>query len=101
MFTIKKLRQSGYKVRVLHKRNKTHIMNVNHVDANTTIVIPYKTLVSPRGGETNIEITTPDGEISVFGVAHCSPSDNFCRNIGNEIALGRAVEQLKEMGVSV
>lgn len=81
--TIKTLRQSGYKVRVIHTRNYDKINRLGGVY--------YE--VSARGGRTRIEITTPEG-IDVWGEAICSNEDNWNRKIGNSIAVGRALQKI-------
>jgi len=50
--------------------------------------------VSARGGKTRIEVRTPSGE-ELVGEAVCSKEDNWNRKMGNEIALGRALQTLK------
>lgn len=84
-YTIKQLRQKGYKVRVLHFRNLHKKKRLNG-DSNE---------ISARGGSTTIEITTPCKQFTTVGKAVCSLEDNFNRRVGNEIALGRAIEHLK------
>jgi hypothetical protein len=84
-YTIKYLRQKGYKVRVMHTRHFHEKKRLNGSSKE----------VSARGGSTTIEITTPDKEHNVFGKSVCSLEDNFNRRVGNEIALGRAIEILK------
>jgi hypothetical protein len=76
---IHELRKAGYKVRVLHGR-------LSGRDGR----------ISPRGGFTAIELTTPDGKTSVAATAECSLKETFNRKIGNNIALGRAIKKLKE-----
>ena len=85
--TIKTLRQSGYKVRVIHAR----------------VYKPFKKIsgtyyeMSARGGSTTVQITTPDKQYNVEGVAECSDKDNFSKKTGNFIAVGRALKQLTEI----
>ena len=88
-YTIKQLRQKGYKVRVMHAR---HYIPVKKIQG-------YYEELSAKGGSTTIELTTPDKQNNVFGKSVCSQEDNFNRRVGNAIALGRAVEQLKIKGV--
>lgn len=76
MNTVKQLRQSGYKVRVFHIRKK---------NAGSPV---------PRGGLTHIEITLPNGE-NVVGEAKCAEIDNYNKKIGVQIALGRALKNVK------
>ena len=84
MNTIAQLRRSGYKVRVLHSRPKMAIQKIGGV----------MTEYNPKGGKTTIEITTPDGRDAV-GFAECSTKDSWNRRLGNQIALGRAIEKLR------
>lgn len=84
-YTIKYLRQKGYKVRVIHAR---HLQEKKKIGG-------FFHEISARGGSTTIEVTTPDKQHNVFGKSVCSLEDNFNRRVGNEIALGRAIEELK------
>jgi len=90
-FTIRQLRRSGFKVRVLHRRQR---MTVKKLDGNY-----FEN--SAKGGTTTIEITTPDKQIDVGGVAICSNEDNYSRKVGNAIALGRAIGMLPPEQVSL
>jgi hypothetical protein len=85
--TIQSLRQAGFKVRVLHTRNKQSTQHLGFGSRN---------ILSGKGGATKIEITTPDTETTVAGVAKCSDKDSFNRKLGNEIALGRALAKLNK-----
>jgi len=85
--TIKHLRQKGYKVRVMHTRDTKTVQKFSG---------PIQE-VSNFGGSTKIELTTPDMEVTVAGEAVCSEEDNFNRRFGNEIALGRAISNLKKL----
>ena len=88
--SIKNLRQSGWKVRVLHQRN--HFLR-NKLDGASTEV-------AARGGQTEIQLTSPDKKINVSAKAVCSEEDNFSRKTGNAIALGRAWSLvLKSLGI--
>ena len=78
--SIKNLRQSGWKVRVLHQRN---YFLKNRLDGNSSEV-------AAKGGQTEIQLTSPDGQVNASGKAICSEDDNFNRKVGNTIALGRA-----------
>jgi hypothetical protein len=88
MINIKQLRQAGYKVRVLHKRNYNTIQRLGG----------YSKEIAPKGGETFIEITTPDKIMTIAGASICSDKDLFNRRTGNEIALGRAIKVMENMG---
>lgn len=83
--TIKQLRQSGYKVRVLHSR---YFKTIQKIDGAIQEVLP-------KGGSTKIEVTTPDKSSTVIGESSCSKEDLFNRKVGNSIALGRALKQLE------
>jgi hypothetical protein len=87
MKTIKELRQTGYKVRVNHERNHKTIHKINGT----------QTVVDARGGKTTIEVTTPNKAQTVVGQAVCSEEDNFNHKIGNQIALGRALQQFVDL----
>jgi len=86
-FTIRQLRRAGFKVRVLHTRHYDTV-GINRLSG------PVSRL-SCKGGRTRIQITTPDKEIDVEGVAECSLQDSFNRKVGNSIALGRAIQELQ------
>lgn len=86
-YTIKKLRQSGYKVRVLHSRRHK----------NTPTIDGSRMELLANGGSTVIEMTTPNKQYTVRGEAICSLEDNFNRRVGNEIALGRALVELRKI----
>jgi len=77
--TIEFLRKAGWKVRVMHSRPVLKCGNFG------------------RGGETKIEITSPDGNLNTFGISYCAEEDNYNRKIGNEIALGRAWKHAVEL----
>lgn len=85
--TIQSLRQAGFKVRVLHTRN---------TQATQQLGFGSRNILSGKGGSTKIEITTPDEQTTVVGIAQCSDKDSFNRKLGNEIALGRALAKLNK-----
>lgn len=85
--TIKQLRQSGYKVRVIHTRNTDKQQRIDGIAE----------VISNFGGHTKIEVTTPDMSKSAIGEARCSDKENFNKHVGNSIALGRALVQLEKM----
>jgi hypothetical protein len=91
MTNIKQLRQAGYKVRVLHKRNYNTIQRLGG----------YSKEVAPKGGETYIEITTPDKRLTTAGASLCSDKDLFNRRTGNIIALGRAIKEMEDRGHTI
>lgn len=91
MITIKHLRQSGYKVRVFHKRNYDTIQRIGGISKQ----------LSPKGGETYITITTPCKSFTQAGASICSDKDLFNRRTGNDIALGRAIKSLHSKGYMI
>ena len=82
--SIAQLRQTGYKVRVLHNRPVNYLQKI---DGSVKVF-------SPKGGTTTIEITTPDGSKTSSGTSRCSDQDSWNRKMGNQIALGRALAKL-------
>lgn len=84
--TIKQLRQAGYKVRVHHKRP---IQTTQRIDG-------ISSQYSPKGGTTIIQITSPNFQYDVEGIAICSEKDSWNRKMGNSIALGRALNKLNQ-----
>lgn len=81
--TVKELRQSGYKIKVIHYR-----LYVDKFDYNEGI--------SAKGGRTELLLMSPEG-IQIKAEAKCSPKDNYCRKTGVAIALGRAVKSIKSL----
>jgi hypothetical protein len=71
--TVDGLRDLGYKVRVMHYRNR---------DENNC----YET----KGGRTVVTITDNHNHTS-SGVAICSSEDTFSKKLGVRIAIGRAL----------
>jgi len=84
--SIKELRQTGYKVRVMHERDSIKIQTINGI----------RNFYNARGGSTTIQITTPTG-ITIEGKSRCSEKENFCRKTGNRIAMERAFEKLNKI----
>ena len=71
--TVHDLRKAGYKVRVLHFRNQ---------DDRSLYA------VHPKGGETVVQVTTPEG-FNYESSARCSDKDLYNKRIGVKVALGR------------
>jgi hypothetical protein len=85
--SIKNLRRSGWKVRVLHQRNYFLRDRFNGTSSE----------VSAKGGITEIQLTSPDKQINVSGKAVCSEKENYSRKVGNAIALGRAWSEVEKI----
>jgi hypothetical protein len=83
---VEQLRKSGYKVRVIHSRRGKTMQRMDGGVVQT---------LSERGGQTIVQVRTPDGE-ELEGVAVCSTKDNFNRRLGVKIALGRALTRSLE-----
>ena len=92
MKTIYQLRKEGYKIRVTISRYYKNGIFASNFEARQ---IGHDTkYLSGKGGKTMIELTTPNGK-TLTGESYCSKNDNFCRKIGNSIALGRILKQLE------
>src|SRR3954467_14295523 len=103
MKTVQQLRHEGNKVRVVHRR--WYI--TNELKPDYLLLSKYELaefilnnpacpeIFGPEslGGETYIELTTPNNK-TVVGLAECSLYDNFNRRLGVTKALGRCVAQL-------
>jgi hypothetical protein len=83
--TIQELRKNGYKVRVIHRG----LMDKDDALVNTVIIANDG---SPS--VTQIDVTTPDGR-DVTGYAYRAWGDPYNRKMGNTIALGRALKELR------
>jgi hypothetical protein len=59
--------------------------------ANT--IRAHKGIFTPRGGKTEVTVILPDKRTAT-GIAHCMTIDTFNKNIGRQIALGRALFEL-------
>ena len=85
--TIQELKSRGYSVAVRHLRYPVSSrvkMDFNLYPQSKMTVHP-----SPRGGQTEVSLMSPDGK-KAFGVARCNLVDNFNRRLGVRKALGRA-----------
>lgn len=98
---IANLRAKGYLVNVRHLRaiNYVHPLPLMTSYRAKREVMPEThlrpSMFSPRGGRTEVEIVR-DGSIIAFGVTNCSPRDNYCKAVGLQIALGRALKEFIE-----
>ncbi len=82
--TVKELRQSGYKIKIIHFREKGFI-------EHGWCDVPYPLA---KGGRTELLLMSPEG-IQIKAEAKCSGKDNYCRKVGVAIALGRALKNLE------
>lgn len=93
--TVQQLRNTGYKVRVLHNRLYSGYYKwENGMSAieESKIIQPKikKILLEPdaKGGSTQVVIDSPNGE-HFEGHAICSKKENYNKKLGVKIALGR------------
>jgi len=101
--TVKELRQNGVKVRVMHRRYCAYDYNLFSFKElrNEKDKFLYSgqgldgPLRSPKGGETIVELTYPNGK-NVRGVALCSLKDQFNRKVGLNMAIFRALAKLND-----
>lgn len=79
----------GKIARVLHER--TYLVREGEDDE-----------LLPWGGRTTVEIFADEKAVEplAVGVAECSEFDNYNRKIGRNIALGRALKQIRVKGES-
>ena len=82
--TVQSLRQSGFKVRVIHRLS-------NNTDCEYVNIERLANDGSPN--VTEIEVTTPDKTKSCFGFAYRAKGDQYHRKLGNTIALNRVMAQ--------
>lgn len=89
--TVEQLKNDGYKVHF------THVRRFEIGDSGFFIEAPRGAMGSKQpnahGGGTICEVFLGDALIA-SGESYCSERDNFCRKIGRDIALGRAVAEL-------
>ena len=102
--TIDEARAQGWRIRVRHERPVVpgacspsgwelgDDRLLTRAELNETGLGPSAWL--PAGGRTAVRVETSDGCVAE-GVAECSPRDNYCRRLGREIALGRALKELE------
>jgi peptidyl-tRNA hydrolase len=57
--------------------------------------------VCAKGGNTEIQLTSPDKTINVSGKSVCSEKENYNRKVGNSIALGRAWKEYEALSDSL
>ena len=86
--TVQQLRNTGYKVRVLHNRlyNGYQKWQVGSRDRAAFSGMPIEP--DSKGGSTEVVIDSPDGK-HFHGVAICSKKENYNKKLGVKIALGR------------
>lgn len=87
--TVKELRQSGYKVKILHIRPLPDLLHPPERNTNANFE-----MFCPKGGRTELLLMSPEG-IQIKAEAKCSPKDNYCRKTGVAISLGRALKELE------
>lgn len=87
------LKEAGWEVRITHLRRSNLEEGVGLATKKT---IKQNGLTPhPRGGITAVTIAHEERGIIVQGLARCSERDNYSRKLGRNIALGRALKQLR------
>lgn len=86
--TVQSLRQSGHKVRVIHRL----------FDESKDADCPNPWNLSDDGqpNVTQIDVTMSDGR-EATGFSYRCTGDQYHRKLGNDIALGRAMKQIYKM----
>jgi hypothetical protein len=98
---ITKLKLMGFKVFVSHRRwidGQPVPAAKDIAPAHTAFKIKRTGFrPAPKGGATIVRITDADGAELASATAYCSLGDNFNRQRGTQIALGRAVKELAQL----
>lgn len=91
--TVEQLRKWGFKVRVNHSRYPMSNPGVLFTifEFNQMKARGEKIEFTTKGGQTILEVTTPDGA-QYHGEAKCSTQDNFCYKAGVALALSRLIK---------
>lgn len=102
--TVHSLRKAGNKVMVLHKRRyfdpvnrRWELLTQYQRDLSA---IPSFVTAEPRGGVTEIRLTTPSG-VDIVAESRCSKNEGYNKALGVQIALGRALNELNFRDVSI
>ena len=86
---VHELRKQGYKVRIKHFRKYYNIKDQKtRGEYERDTIYKYSAYVLAKGGETRVELTSPNGQEFV-GIAKCSKKENYNRRKGVTIAFGR------------
>lgn len=106
MTTIAELRRSKNKVKVIHRRwystdqRKPEYFLFSRHELEEFLLnnqqCPLDTEADPRGGTTEVIITTPDN-ITGYGYAECSLKDNYNRKMGVIKAMYRALKDIDDI----
>jgi len=104
MITIHSLRKAGNKVMVLHKRRYFNPVNrrwelLTQYQRDLS-AIPSFVTADPRGGVTEIRLTTTTG-VDIVAESRCSKSEGYNKALGVKIALGRVLNEANQRTVSV
>lgn len=82
---------SATKIQTAHLRRYAGYFEEMSVGAFKALCPTTQTAPLSQGGTTVVVLTTPERDY--VGVARCSLLDNYCKAIGREMALGRAIKQ--------
>lgn len=101
--TVYQLRQLGYRVTVIHQRERqkpwplTKVLNII-ADLVTDEISLAKVLnklraYNPCGGRTKVIIFNPHTEEKFVATSICKPEDNYCKKIGVGLAIASIISQ--------
>jgi hypothetical protein len=106
MNTVQSLRKQGYKLKISHFRYIEGADDGNGFPS-TELVPMYEirnlkcqSKILPRGGRTEVELTTPSGE-NYKSVTYCNSVDSFNRKIGIQIAIGRILKKIESDNLTI
>lgn len=102
MGIVQELRKKGYKLRVTHFRRIAKVCELCHhhegielrrFGRDSKILVEGETLLS-RGGETVVDVTTPDGDQYVTK-SMCAVADAFNKKVGTLTAIKKALAEIQ------
>lgn len=96
---IQSLQAEGYDVDIEHHRlyDEVVMLDGGIMPRPKDAILPFHRVVSPKGGSTRAiikRVATEESIVIAEAWAECCLEDNYNRNIGAQIALGRAEKQL-------
>lgn len=90
--TVASLRKKGYSVQVIHFRRYKEKDNIYY----SGYKFPDAELL-PHGGRTVVKLLLPDDDnTTLTGISNCSNKDGYIKKRGVQIALARAIKQVKK-----
>lgn len=92
------LRKKNFKIRIQHKRYVEYMEQDEETDNAIGFEVVTKINkdsfydILGKGGETKLELTTPQG-VTIIETAKCNVIDGYNKKLGVRIALGRALKK--------